>query len=201
MLLSINMVFAVGIKWYTEEESVEESSEKCIRYGAYNPSSNDIIVKVDVTKTLRVIVMDGSTGDKLVKARTSSSEAEDVNFCFKVATVYEPDCLIGNLLCEQTCEEDTKSYSGELVMTEVPINQGGGTGSAATVSAAAPLKINVSCSISKREWGPVYITTIILILCIIGALLYKKYRTPKLERDKNKLRKLQQKIKSEERKK
>jgi len=50
LFLSINIVLAVGIKWFTEGESVQENSEKCINYGAYNPSDKDIKVKVEEIK-------------------------------------------------------------------------------------------------------------------------------------------------------
>lgn len=203
ILISLNMVSAVGIKWFTEGETVQEEDDVCIKYGAYNPSSNDIKVKIEVTDELKEIVIGKSSEDKIVKAGTKSSEAEEINFCFKVPNVYEKDCLIGNLVCEQMCGQEVKSYQGELVMTEelVEASGGGTAGSGATIAASAPLKIIVSCNKHDREWGLVYITAIILVLCITGILLYRKYRTPKIVRDKEKLNKLQAKIKSEEGKK
>ena len=196
------MVFAVGIKWYTEGEVVNENSEKCIKYGAYNPSGNDIKVKIEVTDSLKDIISGESFEDKIVKAATKSSEAEEINFCFKVPEVYEKDCLIGNLVCEQRCEQETKSYSGDVIMTEALVGTGGGAaGSGATIAASAPLELVVSCVKHDREWGLVYITAIIIVLCIFGIWLYKKYSKPKVVRDKEKLKKLQEKIKTEEGKK
>ena len=197
-LLLIGNVSAVGIKWYTESEYVYEGDEKCILYGAYNPSSNDIKVKIEVSGELASIIQGASTEDKIIAARTPSKNAENINFCFKVPEVYEKDCLIGGFVCAQTCEEEVKNYNGEVTMTEQIISQGGAAiGSGTSIAASTSLALTVKCNKSSRNWTPVIILGIIIVLILIGIVLYRKYRKPKLQRDMERLEKLKKMISRE----
>ncbi|MFA5142456.1 MAG: hypothetical protein WC471_05820 [Candidatus Woesearchaeota archaeon] len=201
-LLCINIVSAVGIKWFTEGEVLNENSDLCIRYGTYNPSGNDIKVNIAVEGELQSIIEGVKSSDSLVEASTSSINAKMIDFCFKVPIVYPEDCLWNGLICEQKCEVETKTYSGEVVMTEAPAQTTGGTaGSGATIAASAPLKLTVNCKAHKRDWSIVYVTLILLVLVILGVLIYRKYRKPKLQRYKEELKALQDKLKKEQKKK
>ena len=87
LFLSINIVLAVGIKWFTEGESVQENSEKCINYGAYNPSDKDIKVKVEeikkIQEDLHLRFIDNKTNQgkgKVVKQGVLESSCELVMF-------------------------------------------------------------------------------------------------------------------------
>ena len=138
--------------------------------------------------------------DKIVKANTGSDNVEDINFCFKVSKVYEPDCLIGNLLCEQKCGGEPKEYKGSVIMTDDTQTEGG-SGSGTSISATAPLRFVVSCVEYERDWSPAYIAGIVIVLIILGILFYKKYSTPILIRDEDKLKRLEEKVQKEKGKK
>jgi hypothetical protein len=202
MLISINLVSAVGIKWFTEAEGVNEESVKCITYGAYNPSGRDIHVKIAVEGELSQVIQGAKTETRLIKAGTGNKQAEMIDFCFKVPTVYTEDCLYDvngkGLICEQKCNVEEKSYDGEVIMTEEVVQSGGtASGSGATIAASAPLRLAVSCHKHKRDWGIVYITLILIVLLILVLKVYKRYRTPKIVRYEDELKKLQAKIKKE----
>ncbi len=200
-LVSMNMVSAIGIVWSTEGEYVDENSDKCITYGTYNPSSNDIKSRIEVTGSLGEVIIGASTEEKIIKAHTPPTDAEQIDFCFKVPSVYKKDCIIGDVLCEQRCEEETKSFKGEIIMTEEPLDSSGGTGSGATVSASAPLTLVVNCVEYERDWSLAYVVGIVIVLVLLGILLYNEYSTPKLVRDEERLKRLRAKIKSEKGKK
>jgi hypothetical protein len=201
LLLLVSNVSAVGLKWYTEAEDVISGEEKCILYGAYNPSSEDIKVEIEVTEQLEEIVIGASTEDKIIPALTASKDAVEVNFCFQVPNVYPKDCLIGKFLCEQKCSGESKRYDGDMVMTEEKVGpQGGLSGSAAIVSASTELGLVVTCLPHGINWIPVYVIVLIIILVIIALILIKKYRKPKVEREKEKLKKLKKQIEEDEKK-
>lgn len=196
----MNMAMAVGITWRTEGGYVDEMSEKCIKYWTYNPSSKDINVKVEVTDSLKEVVVGGPSESVFIEAGTGPGEAKEINFCFKVPRIYEADCLIGNFLCEQTCQQPEKKYSGEILMSEAPM-EGSGSGSGVSAAAAAPLNLMVRCVPYERNWIPAYVAGIVIVLLIIGILLYKEYSTPKVVRDEAKLKSLQEKVAEEKGKK
>jgi hypothetical protein len=199
-LISMQMASSVGIKWVTEGIRMPENSEKCVTYYAYNPSDNDIKVHVDVTGPLKEVLTSLNQEDMLIKANTPPDQSVRVDFCFKSKKVYNKDCLIGNLLCEQQCGQETKVYSGEVVLTEAYAG-GSGTGSGASISASAPLSVQVDCTPYERSWASVYILSIIIVLILLVVLFYKKYSTPKVIRDEEKLKRLQEKVKIEKGKK
>jgi len=201
ILISIGTVSAVGIVWSTEGDYVTENSEKCITYGAYNPSAQDIKVKIEATESLKEAIIGESVSNKIIKAGTEAQAAEKVDFCFKVPQVYKQDCLMGNILCKKTCGEETKVYKGEVTMSEEVIGGDGGSGSGVSAEAAAPLELRVLCVPYERNWSPVYIVGIIIVLILIGMLLYKEYSTPQVVRDEERLKRLQDKIKTEKGKK
>ena len=203
LFLSINIVLAVGIKWFTEGESVQENSEKCINYGAYNPSDKDIKVKVEITGSLNEVISGTSFEDKIIKANTASANSENIKVCFKIPKIYEEDCWISNLICKQECSVPVKAYSGELLMTEAPLSSkiGETAGSGATIAASAPLALTVNCKQHGRDLTIIYILIIVLVVLFLIKHLYKKYSKPKIERDTAKLEKLKQKIEREKNKK
>jgi hypothetical protein len=168
---------AVGIKWYTESEYVSESSEKCILYGAYNPSPRDIKVDVAITGSLADIITGSVTEETIVKAQTPSKEAEPINFCFKVENVYVDNCLIGDYLCEQKCAGEQTKYSGEVILTETPISTSiGATGSGVSIAASAPLELIVSCNPYPRDWTPAYAIGIVAVILGLGITIYNRER-------------------------
>jgi hypothetical protein len=196
-LLLLSSVSAVGIKWYTEQESVSENSEKCIPYGAYNPSSRDIGVHIEVTGNIQEIITTSAVTDELVPAKTSSANAKEINFCFTMPKIYQDDCLVGNLICEQTCQSPAQSFTGDVVMTETMIGNAGGTaGSGTTIAASAPLTLTALCQEKSRDWSIAYLSAILVCAIVFMSALYIKYRKPKIERDKEKLQKLQARIKA-----
>jgi hypothetical protein len=183
-LILIGSVSAVGIKWYTESEIATEGEEVCIRYGAYNPSNQDILVNVEVTGSLQNVVIGPASEETLVLANTHSSVAKDINFCFTVPYVYEPDCLVGNMVCEQVCEGDRLSFDGEIIMTEKPADTAGdaAAGSGISLSASAPLSLEVACNPYPRNYTPVYIVGIVVVAILLGVAIYNKNKKSKKRR-------------------
>jgi hypothetical protein len=201
LMVSMSMVSAVGIKYVVEGVKLDENSDKCVTYYVYNSKAEDIQVQPRVTQDLNKIIISQSAENKLVKAGTNVDNAEPIDFCFKVPKIYEADCLIGNLLCEQTCGVEEKTYEGEIILKETSVTSGSGSGSGASALAAAPLKLVVGCVPYERNWSPAYIVSIIIVLIAIGILLYKEYSTPQVIKDEEKLKKLQEKVAEEKGKK
>jgi hypothetical protein len=198
VLISASSVSAIGIKWFTEDETINENTDVCIPYGVYNPSGRDIKAKIGVEGELKQILSPYVIKDKIIKAGTSSKNAETILFCFNVPRLYAQTCLFKDYICEQKCEEEVKTYKGEIMMSEAPISSLSGTsGSGATIAASAPLKLTVQCRAHRRDWGIVYITLMIIILILLAVTLYRRYRAPKIVRYKEQLKKLQEKIKKE----
>lgn len=202
-----NMVSAgVGLKWDREAKIVSENERTCFSYAVYNPWPKDSYAKIDVSEELQKILQFQESEEKLIPADTSSDEAIPVEFCFEVPRVYKEgrDCWIGDkFLCAQECGAEQKMFSGEVLVTETggPATGGGSGGSTTAVSVSAPLKIRVKCNAHSREFTIVYATLAIIFALIIIRVLVKKYRKPKIERDKDRLKRLQEEIRKESNKK
>lgn len=175
-LLMVNAVSAVGIKWFTESELVTEGEDVCIPYGAYNPSSQDILVNVEITDGLIDVVKGSSSEETFVPANTASKDSKEIRFCFTVPEVYEPDCLIAGMVCEQVCEGERSKFSGEVVMTERAADAEGssGAGSGISLSASAPLSLEVACNAYPRNYTPVYSVGIALVAILLVVAIYRK---------------------------
>lgn len=163
---------AVGMKWFTELEMVSENSQHCVEYGVYNPADEDVNVYLSVTGELSDVIVSEHSEPKLVPAGTASADAIPVQLCFTVAKVYQDDCLLGPLLCEQTCSVEEVSYSGQVASMEAPSGEVG-TGSATALGFSVPLTLRVKCNSFARDWTLVYVIVIVLVLILIG-LFYRK---------------------------
>ena len=197
IMLSSFVLAGVGIKWGQESALINERGKTCMTYQVYNPWPEDTFVTIELSDELNEILTLQEVETKLVPADTASSEAIPIEFCFKVPRVYERDCwLFGSLICKQDCNEEQKIYSGEVSVKSVPSEINGG-GSATQMAVSAPLNIKIKCNAHPRNFSLIYIIITLISLTIIGLILYKKYRKPKLERDKEKLKKIKKKIKKE----
>ncbi|MBU3912492.1 MAG: hypothetical protein KKE50_00205, partial [Nanoarchaeota archaeon] len=122
-----------------------------------------------------------------------------IKFCFKVPQIYSRDCLVWGMICKQECKEEQVVYEGEVSVKSVPEDTeiGGSGGSTTQMSVSAPLKLKVVCVAHGRDFTLIYIALALISALVIGIVLYKRYRKPAYERDKEKLKILQEKIKKE----
>jgi hypothetical protein len=195
----------VGIKWAEQSVMVDEGGKACMTYSVYNPFPVETNVIIELSEELRGIVTEQESEAKLIPANTPSTNAIPVKFCFKVPRVYqaERNCLVLGLMCKQECNEEMKVYSGKVNVQAVPpatVISGSG-GSSTQMGVSAPLTIRVACSAHGRDFTIIYIALAIIAVIVIAIILVNKYRKPKSERDKDKLRKLQEEIRKEKRKK
>ncbi len=203
IIMLISFVSAgVGIKWDQESALVNEGEKTCLTYSIYNPWPENTYVVIEPSEEFKDILLLQDVKSKLIPADTKSTSAIPVEFCFKIPEIYEKDCWIGNIACKQECKEEQKEYSGKIIVKSVPppTEIGGSGGSATTMSVSAPLRIKIRCSAHSRDFTIIYLMSAIISLLVIGFILYKKYRRPKIQRDKERLKKLQEEIKKEERK-
>ncbi len=201
VLMIIPLISAgVGIKWNRESLILNEGEKACMTYYAYNPWPEETYVTIELSDDLREILTMQDSEIKFIPANTPSSEAIPMEFCFKIPIVYERDCLIWNLMCKQDCNEEQKVYAGEVIVKSVPppIGAGGAGGSATAMAVSAPLNLKVKCNAHARDFSIVYALLALICLIMIVKLLHRKYSRPKIIRDRERLRRLQEQISKEE---
>ncbi len=164
----------VGLKWSTETEIVNENSEHCIEYGVYNPWDEDVRVSLGVGGELQQVVTSQESEVKLIPAHTYHNESIPVTLCFTVPKVYKEDCMLGDFLCEQKCEQDQVVYNGEVVANEVKEGGAGAMGSATALGVSTDLKLKVNCVKHGRDWSLVYIVVIVVVVLLLIGFLYKR---------------------------
>ena len=179
----------VGISWDKESSLVPEKSKTCLTYKVYNPWPKDVYAKIELSDELTEIIKSQDSEVRFIPRETSSAEAIPVTFCFKTPSVYQKDCLIGNvLICKQDCKEELKTYSGEvevIEMSEAQFKAGGAGGSATQMSVSAPLKVRVQCVESGRNWSVVYITVaLVAAIWLILDILRSKRKADKKSKKK-----------------
>jgi len=216
ILLGVFMIFiqlsfittaGVGIKWDKESALINEGERTCLTYNVYNPWPEDSYVMIGLSSSssdLGEILIDQTSEEKLIPANTPSSASIPVEFCFKAPRVYERDCWIGDIfICEQKCEEEQKIYEGEVSVKSIPSLHGnsGSGGSASAMSVSAPLRIRINCDAHSRDFSLIYVLLAIVALIVGIFILCKKYGKSKIERDKEKVKKLKEEIRNEARKK
>jgi len=204
LILALPLISAgVGLKWSQESVAVNEGQKACLTYSVYNPWPEESYVKIIVSDSLQEVLTSQESEEASVPAETSSSEAIPLKFCFNVPYIYERSCLIGNYICEQSCDEEQKVYAGEVIVESIPnpIGTTGTGGSSTSMSVSAPLNVRVVCTAHGKDFTPVYILLALISLTVVLILIVKKYRKPKIEREKDKLRKLEGRIKKQEGKK
>jgi hypothetical protein len=203
LLVSTNLILAgVGIKWEQESALVNENGKTCLTYKVYNPWPEESYVTIEVSDEsgeIKEILTEQESEKKLVPANTGSSEAIPIKFCFKVPKIYKRDCLVGSFICKQECNEEQKVYEGEVLVKSIypPTEIGGAGGSATSMAVSAPLKIRVRCNFHSRNFTLIYIVLALISAFVIGIVLYRRYRKPASERDKEKLKRLQEKIRKQ----
>lgn len=164
----------VGIVWDTETEIVAEDSVHCVQYGIYNPWDEDVNAILDVSDELKDVIANIDTEPKFISAETYHEEAIPVEFCFKVANIYEDDCLLGNVMCKQVCEQEETTYSGKILVKEEPQESSQETGSSTSFGVSVPLNLKVKCTETGRDWTFAYLLIIVAVLILIAILLYKR---------------------------
>jgi len=192
----------IGIRSYQESALVNENNNACLTYGAYNPFSTDTQVIIGISDSLKEVLVEQEAESKLIPAGTSSDKAIPLKFCFKAPKVYSEDCLIAGFICKEECKEEQKSYVGEVELRSIStsLTIGGTGGSATSFSVSSPLRIRVNCTPHARNYTIVYVLLAVISATVIGTILMRKYRKPKVERDKEKLQKIRAQIAKEGRK-
>ncbi len=205
LIIILNVYFVsaesgVGIRSYQESILLRENQEGCVSVGAYNPFNEDTKVIVGISDELKEVLILQEAESKLLPAFTSSNDAIPLKFCFKVPKFYQRDCSIGSFICELTCNEPQKEYSGEISLTTQPSSTdiGGAGGSATKLSVSTKLNVRVECIPHPREYTAVYVSLALISVFVVGFVLFKRYRKPKVQRDREKLMKLKAEIAKEE---
>ncbi len=204
LILALPLISAgVGLKWSQESVAVNEGKKACLTYSVYNPWPEESYVKIIVSDSLQEVLTSQESEEANVPSETSSSEAIPLKFCFTVPYIYQRSCLIGDYICEQSCEEEQKVYAGEVIVESIPnpIGTTGTGGSSTAMSVSAPLNVRVICTAHGKNFTPIYVLLALISLTVVLILIVKKYRKPKIEREKEKLRKLEGRIKKQEGKK
>ncbi len=65
------------------------------------------------------------------------------------------------------------------------------------MAVSAPLNVKVRCNAHPRDFTLAYVVLALISAIVIAIVLYKKYSKSVYQRDKDKLKKLQEKIKKE----
>lgn len=190
----------IGIKYEQESALVGEGEKACLTYGVYNPWDDETYATIGLSDSLLEILSMQEAETKLLPAQTSSDEAIPIEFCFKVPNnIYYKDCSVGSFICKQECTEEMKVYEGEVFVSTVPDPKAieGTGGSATKYSISAPLRVRVKCVPHARDYTLVYVLLALISAAVIAFILIRRYRKPKAERDKEKLKKLKAEIAKE----
>lgn len=203
-VLLISVISAgIGIKWNQQSAIVDEGKTACLSYSVYNPFEEDTNAVIELTEGLKEVLVLQEKEAQLIPAHTTSDKAIPVEFCFEVPVVYERDYAIaGRFIDKLDCDEQQKVYEGEVIVKSLPVdNDLTGTGGSATVmSVGAPLTIRVACNPYSWNYTLLYVVLAVLSATVIGFVLIRKYRKPKEERLKEKLRKIKEEMRKSNRK-
>ena len=102
--------------------------------------------------------------------------------CFDVLNVYEETCLVGGIMCEQSCAEENLNYEGVITITEAESGEAGeGVGSSTSLGASVPLTLQVACSPSSRDWTLIYIIIVVIALIVVGIIFFRRLHKHKEE--------------------
>ena len=199
MVFSSFISAGLGIKYTGQSALVDEGEKVCLNYySIYNPWGTDANVVVGLSEELQEILVMQETTTKLIPAFTSSSESIPMEFCFKVPKVYERDYSIaGMFIDELDCsDQETKFYTGEVIVESAPMSaqMSGIGGSATKMSVSAPLKVGVRCNSYPRNYTLAYVLAAVLSGGFIFMILFRKYRKPKEQRIKEKMKKLKSEL-------
>ena len=173
----------VGLSWNTEEVTVTEDEEKCIMYGIYNPWDEDAAIKLLLIGDIENFVSSQSSEKIFVRSNTPHQRSQLVEICFKVEQVYEEDCLVGGMLCEQACRDEDVAFDGEVLAAGTSANsEKHATGSATEFGVAAPLEVTVTCTPKPRDMRVAYLASGIIAMSLASYFFYrKKLKKPKPE--------------------
>lgn len=193
LLPAVSARKGVGIMWSTQAELVDEGDSHCVQYGVYNPWDEDVNAKLEPSDDFSEILEKTESEATFIAAQTMHENAISLELCFSVPKVYEEECVLGNWLCEQKCEEPEKAYEGDIIVAEEKDDSSGVSATALGVS--VPLRLIVKCNAHPVDWVPVYILIIIIIILLIALIIFLNYRRPAELRKQDKVKRLQEQIK------
>ncbi|MCP3682824.1 MAG: hypothetical protein GY861_09060 [bacterium] len=168
----------VGLIWDTQTEIVFEGSTHCTQYGVYNPWDEDVNVVLSVSEELKDVIRAENSDGEFVPTRTLHENSIPIEFCFKVANVYEKDCLIGDFFCKKTCGEDDLAFEGKVIAMEKTE-----TKEKIPLGVSVPIIIKVKCEGEYTDLSTIYSAVgaiAILALLIIVILSYFRKRKAEL---------------------
>jgi len=199
MVFSSFISAGLGIKWSQESIMVNEGDSVCLNsYSIYNPWGADSNVIIGLSEELQGILVMQETTTKIIPAFTSSSESIPMEFCFEVPKIYERNHAIAGMFIDKLdCSEEMKVYEGEVVIESAPISteMSGIGGSATKMSVSAPLRVRVKCNPYSWNYTLAYVLAAVLSGGFIFMILFRRYRKPKEQRIKEKMKKLKAELK------
>ncbi|MDP6584183.1 MAG: hypothetical protein QF535_05975 [Anaerolineales bacterium] len=167
----------VGLSWSDEAVSVQEGEETCVMYGVYNPFEEDAVVKLFLIGEAKNFVASQSSEKMFIRSGTSHARSQLVEICFEIEQIYEEDCLVGSMMCEQACRGEPTKFKSEVLAAGVSetTSEKSAVGSATEFGVAAPLDITVECTPYPRDLRVAYYSSAIIALGIASLVFYKKF--------------------------
>jgi len=164
----------VGLSWADESISVKEGEEACVMYGVYNPFSEDVTAKLFIIGEARNFIASQSSEKIFVRGETYHDRSQLVEICFEVERVYEDDCLIGDMMCEQACRGEPATFKSEVLAAGMSDSKKVEMGSSTEFGVAAPLDITVECVPRDRDLRVAYYASGIIAMSIASYVFYRK---------------------------
>lgn len=136
LLILVNFVFAVGVKFYTENATIIEGSETCLQYDIFNPSDRNIVVSIEVSGALKESGIESHSGFKTIEAKTMSDQAIGMSICFT----------------KSECEGKVNTYPGDIYFMEYYIDPNNNiTSSEGKITVYSPLNLTVICKPAQLD--------------------------------------------------
>lgn len=172
----------VGLSWNTESVTIKEGEKECIMYGVYNPFNEDATVKLFIIGEAANFMSSQSSEKAYIRSHTSHDRSQLIEICFEVKQVYDEDCIIGNLMCEQACRGEAVSFGGEVLAAGTSQTEQFVVGSKTEFGVAAPLEVTVECVPRARDLRAGYYASGIIAMSLASYVFYRKFLKKKRRR-------------------
>lgn len=172
----------VGLSWANEAISVKEGEETCVMYGVYNPFSEDVTAKLFIIGEAKNFIASQSSEKIFIRGETYHDRSQLVEICFEIEQIYEDDCLIGSIMCEQACRGEPTVFESEVLAAGMSDAKKVVMGSSTEFGVAAPLDITVECTPRSRDLRVAYYASGIVAMSIASYVFYRKVLKKKKKR-------------------
>ena len=172
----------VGLSWANEAISVKEGEETCVMYGIYNPFSDDVTAKLFIIGEAKNFIASQSSEKIFIRGETYHDRSQLVEICFEIEQIYEDDCLIGSMMCEQACRGEPTTFESEVLAAGMSDAKKVEIGSSTEFGVAAPLDITVECVPRSRDLRVAYYASGIVAMSIASYVFYRKVLKKKKKR-------------------